>query len=107
MNALLKFFIGFIAGICTAFLPRLTAALSVSGKTTSLNFFDITYVVISLFFAVLIGGVIMILEWGVARKPRDTFMAALSIPALITGAINTATIAKDFTEVRRDEKGGI
>lgn len=103
MNPLLKFVIGFVAGICTAFLPRLTAALSVAAEGTSLIFFNTTYLVISLSFAVIIGAVITILEWDVARKPRDIFMTALGIPALITGAINTATVTTQLDKANHDK----
>jgi hypothetical protein len=50
------------------------------------------YVIASVVFSVFIGVVTVILEWGVPRKPADTFMAALSLPALISGMVNTTSV---------------
>jgi MFS family permease len=83
---ILKLFIGFVAGLCAALFPRLTAALATQGS--NLIFFPLSYVVLALVFAMLIGVVVMILGWRVPAKPSDTFMMALGIPALLTGALN-------------------
>jgi len=83
---ILKLFIGFVAGLCAALFPRLTAALATQGD--NLIFFPLSYVSLALVFAMLIGVVVMILEWGVRAKPSETFMMALGIPALLTGALN-------------------
>lgn len=84
-----KFLIGFIAGFCAALFPRLTAMLLVSDMEESLNILSTGYLIVSTLFATFIGAIIMIMEWNVAKEPRTTFMAALGIPALITGSINT------------------
>lgn len=82
----LKLFIGFVAGLCAALFPRLTAALTTRGER--LVFFPTSYVILAFAFALLIGMVVMILQWGVRVKPSDTFMMALGIPALLSGALN-------------------
>ena len=89
-----KFLIGFIAGFCAALFPRLTALLLVSDVQESLNILSTGYILVSALFATLIGAIIMIMEWNVAKEPRTTFMAALGIPALITGSINTVDTTK-------------
>lgn len=79
-------------------LPEDIGFLSVSGEADRFSYFPIKYISVSLFFALLIGIVIMILEWGTSRRPRDIFMNALAIPALITGAINTTNIANELKD---------
>lgn len=89
-----KFFIGFVAGFCAALFPRVTALLLVSDVQESLQILSLGYVLVSVLFATLIGAIIMIMEWNVAKEPRTTFMAALGIPALITGSVNTIDTTK-------------
>lgn len=93
-----KFMIGFTAGLCAALFPRLTALLLVSEVQETLDILSLGYVLVSLLFATLIGAIIMIMEWNVAKEPRTTFMAALGIPALITGSINTLDSTKALQE---------
>lgn len=87
----IKFLIGFTAGLCAALFPRLTASLVVSGGNSNIVLFDSGYMTLSLIFALLVGLIIMILEWRVPREPRATFMMAIGVPALITGSLNTTT----------------
>lgn len=84
-----KFLIGFVAGFCAAIFPRLTAQLLVSPGQEELAILSPGYLVCSALFASTIGAVIMIMEWHVPKEPRVTFMAALGIPAIITGSFNT------------------
>jgi hypothetical protein len=87
----IKFLIGFIAGLCAAFLPRITAALAVAGNEDGVLLFGSSYIGLALFFSLLVGVIVMILEWGVPREPRATFMMAIGVPALITGSLNTSS----------------
>gem|GEM_PF-6894224 len=48
------------------------------------------YLYIAVLFALLIGAVVMIMEWGVPKGPSATFMTALGLPALLAGALNTS-----------------
>ena len=82
-----NFFIGFIGGLCAAFFPRLTAALA--AQSDNLTFFPLPYVILGLVFAMLIGVIVAILQArDNAKPPIDTFMMALGIPAMLTGALN-------------------
>jgi hypothetical protein len=92
-----RFAIGAFAGLCAAFVPRLAFIVGPGTSTTALTMdaFDGRYVLAALGFAILIGGVAMILEWESDRSPRDTFMAALGIPAILTGMFNTASASRD------------
>lgn len=86
-HAVFKFFVGFVAGLCAALIPRLSAVLASGSDIEVINK---PYVLASLVFALLIGAVIMILEWGKSRSPADIFMSALALPALLSGSLNTA-----------------
>ena len=65
----LKFFIGFVAGLCAVIAPRMLAALTVPVKDEKIIFFSFDYVVVSLAFSIMIGAVIMIIEWRQPKKP--------------------------------------
>lgn len=93
-----KFLIGFTAGFCAAIFPRLTAQLLVSGGEEGLAILSPGYLVCSAVFASTIGAVIMIMEWHVPKEPRVTFMAALGIPAIITGSFNTLDSTRALNE---------
>lgn len=84
-----KFIIGFFAGLCSAFFPRLIVMLNMSGESTEIIVFDLNYLIYSLLFSGLVGVAVMIIEWYVVSEPAKTFMMALSIPALISGAFNS------------------
>jgi hypothetical protein len=92
-----RFGVGAFAGLCAAFVPRLAFIVGPGTSTTALTMdaFDGRYVLAAFAFSVLIGGVAMILEWESDRSPRDTFMAALGIPAILTGMFNTASASRD------------
>lgn len=91
----LKFFIGFFGGLCAALFPRLMAALAVF-DSKSVVVLNLSYIGLSVIFALLVGAVVMIMEWGVAKEPRATFMSALGVPALIAGALNTTSGANNL-----------
>ncbi len=89
-----KFFLGFFAGICSAIFPRLIVALNMSGISSDIMIadivvFDLSYIICGLIFSIIVGIVVMILEWNVFNEPGKTFMMALSIPALLAGSFNT------------------
>jgi hypothetical protein len=90
-----QFAVGTFAGICAAFVPRLTLMIGPPAHSAAVNVeaLPATYVVAALVFSLLIGGVAVILEWDGARTPRDTFMAALGVPALLTGVFSTANLS--------------
>ena len=92
-----RFAVGAFAGLCAAFVPRLAFIVGPGSSTTALTMdaFNGRYIAAALSFAVLIGGVALILEWESERSPRDTFMAALGIPAILTGMFNTASASRD------------
>lgn len=101
----LKFFIGFVAGLCAVIAPRMLAALTVPATSDKITFFSFDYMAVSLMFAMMIGAVIMIMEWRQPKKPGDTFIKALGIPALLASALNTtAGISTVNAYVEKNDK---
>lgn len=88
-NPAIKFFIGFVAGLCATFMPRLVAYLTIAQPGPELVLINKSYILVAIVFSAILGAVVLILEWGVAKEPKLTFMAALGLPALISGALNT------------------
>jgi hypothetical protein len=90
-----KFLIGTFAVLAAGIIPRLVAALVKpnAGEVVLVGFTD-GYVQVMIAFALIVGVTLMIFEWGVPKPPRDSFMAALGIPAVLVGAFNTAVLTR-------------
>lgn len=88
-----KFIIGFFAGMCSAVFPRLMVFLNLTVDKTDvlsdLKIITFEYTICSIIFSLIVGTVVMILEWRVNCEPGKTFMMALSLPALLAGRFNT------------------
>jgi hypothetical protein len=100
---LMKFLIGFFASVCAVFLPKIVVYLKHEGGDT-LKVLSAEYLLAGLAFAALIGFVIVLFEWSKRSKPGDVFMAALGIPALVSGTLNTVGTADNLklqTELQR------
>jgi len=101
-----KFGIGFIAGLCAALFPRLFAELATGTESENqvLELLSFSYISLSFAFAALIGTVITIFEWEGSSSPKDIFMSALAIPAVLSGTLNTTISAQDFGQAEIDKK---
>ena len=84
-----KFFIGAVAGCSVAVIPRLSSYVISPNADDVSNYFSMTYIVSVIIFSVFIGLVIMITEYKFPKPPKETFFAALAIPGLIAGSLNT------------------
>ena len=100
-HSVVKFVIGFFAGMCAAFIPRLGAFFTTG--TGHVTVFPTDFIIVGAVFGALIGGIIVILEYGMPKTPRDTFIAALGVPALLAGALNTASNTNELTDVARQQ----
>lgn len=101
-NPAAKFLIGFFAGLCSTFLPRLIIVLNMAGDNSDIIVFDSAYVLCAVAFSLIVGLVVMILEWKVYIAPGKTFMTALSIPALLAGTFNTNSALNLSEELSRE-----
>jgi hypothetical protein len=95
------FVVGAFAALCAAFIPRLAATLPTDADSTMLTIrvFTAEYVLTTLVFALLVGGVVVVFEWTANRSPREVFMSALPVPALITGFVNAAAVANQARQL--------
>lgn len=93
LRHVINFFIGFFAGICAVFVPRMISILS--NAEGGLQFFKTDYLVLGAVFSVIIGGVTVIFGQARQKTAAETFMTALGIPALLSGALNTGTMSND------------
>jgi len=100
-----QFAVGSFAGACAIFAPRLTLIVGqANDASVTLVALAPTFVIGGVLLSALVGGVAMILEWDGARSPKDTFMAALGVPALLSGVFSTANVSKEavrFAEITK------
>lgn len=99
-----KFLIGAFAGISAIAIPRLGAMLS-SAEThgeVAYQFFPLGYLLVGGAVAIVIGIVVAIFEYRVPKRPRETFVTALGIPALLAGVFNTSTGIAVLKETRAE-----
>lgn len=84
------FAVGVFAALCAALVPRLMVMIGQvpSNAGVTVEALSATYALAAVGFAGLIGGVVVILEWDSRRPPRDIFLAALGVPALLTSMLN-------------------
>jgi xanthosine utilization system XapX-like protein len=93
-----KFAIGLLAGVSAVLLPRVLALVS-QGDELQIVFLPAPYFLLALGAGLFIGLVMLVFEYGVPAKPRETFMAALGIPAILTGALGTASTAASVKDL--------
>lgn len=84
-----KFFIGLLAGICAAFMPRLLTLLAVGELSDEIRLFTENDIIVGILFAVLVGAVVTVVMSN-KSDPRRIFLSALGVPALIMGSFNTS-----------------
>lgn len=89
-----KFFIGLVAGCAAIAIPRLSSYLS-SVDHAGLSYFPINYIIAIVVFSIFLGSVIVIMEYKLPKPPKETFFAALAIPGLIAGSLNTTVETRD------------
>ncbi len=84
----IKFLVGFAAGLAAALMPRLSTSV-ISGDMENMAAISGHYLLVAAIFGCVVGLVVMIFEWHVAKEPKATFIMALGVPALFTGAANS------------------
>lgn len=97
-----NFGVGAFAGLCAAVLPRLAAVIGASANNApavEMDAFRTSYILASVSFAFVIGFGAMIWEWNSRSSPRQTLVAALGLPALFAGALNSVAISSNATRL--------
>jgi hypothetical protein len=99
------FLVGAFAGSAAAAFPRLAVFLgtpAIKSSAVEMDVFRTSYVIASIVFAVLIGIGAMIWEWNTRSSPRQTLVAALGLPALFAGALNSIAISSNASRLGED-----
>lgn len=94
-----KFFIGMLAGCAAIAIPRLSSLL-ISADEINDDYFPAAYIAGVIVFSVLIGLLVMIMEFKIPKPPKETLFAALAVPGLIAGSLNTAVETGDANRMQ-------
>jgi len=92
------FFVGFFAGICAVFVPRMVAMLN--GGHADVQYWNFEYVMVGSAFSLIIGGVTVIFVQSEQKTAAEIFMTALGIPALLAGALNSGSTGNNLGELQ-------
>jgi len=87
----LLFSIGLSAGIISAVFPRLMTLLVASDNVVMLTLFNTGFLVAAGLFALIVGVVMVWFYLGTTENTRNLFMAALALPAVLSGGINMSS----------------
>lgn len=101
-----NFIIGTVAGLASVFLPRMMLLLSVDTEPAPQRYISLLppdFIWLGVVFAVTIGLISTILEFGGEREPKAVFMAALGIPALLSGVLNTTSATNKLQKVEQEK----
>jgi len=97
------FVIGLSAGTISAVFPRLMTMLVTSDSAVMPMLFSLGFLIAGGAFAIIIGVTMIWLYMGTTESTRNLFMAALAIPAVLSGGINmsnaTAAGQKNLSEL--------
>lgn len=88
VSPFLLFIIGLSAGLISAVFPRLMTMLAVMGKEVDLTLFSIGFLIAAAAFSLIIGVAMVWLYMGTSESTRNLFMAALAVPAVLSGGLN-------------------
>ncbi len=98
------FSIGLSAGIITTVFPRLVTFLSVSSTGGEIDILGTGYIIATMGIALIIGVSMIWLYMGTTESSKQLFMAALAIPAMLSGGINMAnSVSVGNNEIRKKE----
>ncbi len=98
------FGIGLSAGVITTVFPRLVTFLSVSSTGGEIDILGTGYIIATLGIALIIGVSMIWLYMGTTESSKQLFMAALAIPAMLSGGINMAnSVSVGNNEIRKKE----
>jgi len=96
---LAKFLIGTLACATGVLLPPLAAFIQ---RAEAEKMLSPGYIALAAVFSAIVGGVVVVKEWGVPRKPWDTFMTGLGLPAALAGAISGYSGASRINQVKAE-----
>lgn len=83
--------IGVTAGLIAAFLPRLLPMLAAQQGSDVVSLFTVQYVSVATVFSLFIGVAMVWMYHGSRETPKNLFMSALALPAVLSGGIGVST----------------
>ncbi len=101
-----NFVIGTVAGLASTFLPRMMLLLSIDAEPAPGRFIRVLspdFVWIASIFGLAIGLICAILESNPQAHPKDVFMAALGIPALVSGVLTTTSATSKLQQAEQQK----
>ena len=95
-------FIGLVSGMIAALFPRFAPLLVVQDKAVDAQFISQSYFILVAVFAFIVAFSTLFLYWrSDETKPSRIFVAALSIPSLLSGSLNmTADISNSLSTLK-------
>jgi len=106
IGTLANLVIGTVAGLAAVFLPRMMLLLSVDTELAPdryITMFQPDFITLGVAFAVTVGVVCAIVEFGPLQEPKAIFMTALGIPALLSGVLNTASATNNLQKAEQQK----
>lgn len=97
-NPVAKFSVSTFAALCAVFFPQIVLYLK---HAEELRFPTLEYVLAGVAFAFVIGVITLIFEHGVRRTLAQTFMAALGVPAVLSGTLGTIGLAENGLQAQQ------
>jgi len=96
------FLIGLSAGLIAALFPRLLPLISQSSDGVTFSFFNQTYFIGVILFALIIGISMIWLYMDSKDSSRQLFMSALALPAIISGGLNVSSVSSTAEQKLND-----
>lgn len=85
---IIKFLIGLFAGLISAIFPRLVPIIVSPSLIDEIEMYNASYLIVCLIFALIVAFVILVMYSEVKVSNRQLFLAALGIPALLSGGFS-------------------
>lgn len=101
-----NFVIATVGGLTVVFLPRMMLLLSVESEPAPqryISLFSQDFAWLGLTFGVALGVICTIIELDADEKPREVFMAALGIPARVSGVLHTTGATNKLQTVQQEK----
>lgn len=90
------------AGLIAALFPRLLPLISQSSDGVTFSFFNQTYFIGVILFALIIGVSMIWLYMDSKDSSRQLFMSALALPAIISGGLNVSSVSSTAEQKLND-----
>jgi len=87
------FALGLSAGLLACYFPRLMTQLTSGKKTAVISLFTPEFLITTLIVSVIIGLSMLWFYANTVEQPKNVFIAALALPAVLSGGINMSNLS--------------